>query len=142
MCTQIKILFIIYFLFTFQMLSPFQFPPFHLPLRGFSSAHPFPPPPCNIQHLPMVLKPPSASSVLPLTLPLEFQGSVQWFTVSVCICLRWVLAELHIGQLCQAPVCKHILASAVVSGFGVCAWDVSQGRNFIGWPFFQFLNQL
>ena len=36
----------------------------------------------------MDLQSPSASSVLPLALPLEFPSSVQWFTVSICICIN------------------------------------------------------
>jgi hypothetical protein len=32
---------------------------------------------------------------------------------------------------------KHFLASAIVSGFGVCRWDGSLGRAVSGWPFLQ-----
>jgi len=42
-------------------------------------------------------------------------------------------------QLYQAPVSKHFLASAIVSGFGVCMWDEFPGRAVSGWPFLQFL---
>ena len=35
-----------------------------------------------------------------------------------CICLRQVLVKTLRGQPCQAPAHKHILASAIVSGFG------------------------
>jgi hypothetical protein len=34
-----------------------------------------------------------------------------------------MLAEPLRGQPYQAPVCKHILASAIVLGFGVCRWN-------------------
>jgi hypothetical protein len=39
-------------------------------------------------------------------------------------------------QLYQAPVSKHFLASAVLSGFDVCRWDGSLGGVVSGWPFF------
>jgi hypothetical protein len=39
----------------------------------------------------------------------------------------------------QAPVSKHFLASAIVSGFGVCGWDGSLGGEISGWPFLQSL---
>ena len=40
-------------------------------------------------------------------------------------------------QLYQALVSKHLLASTIVSGFGVCMWDGSLGRAVSGWPFLQ-----
>ena len=83
------------------------------------------------------LKSPSAPSVLPLTLSLGSLGSVQWLAMSICIYISQVLAELLRGQPCQAPVCKHFLALAVVLGFGVCEWDESQGGVVSGWPFLQ-----
>jgi hypothetical protein len=36
-------------------------------------------------------------------------------------------------------VSKHFLASAIVSGFGVCRWDGSQGGVVSRWPFLQSL---
>ena len=41
------------------------------------------------------------------------------------------------GQSYQAPVSKHFLASATVSGFGVYGWDGSLGGKVSGWPFLQ-----
>jgi hypothetical protein len=38
----------------------------------------------------------------------------------------------------KAPVnifSKNFLASAIVSGFGVCMWDGSTGGSVSGWPF-------
>ena len=43
------------------------------------------------------------------------------------------------GQLYQGPVSKHFLASAIVSGFGVCILDGSPGGAVSGWPFLQSL---
>jgi hypothetical protein len=57
----------------------------------------------NIVVLPMGLRTPSVLSVTP---PLLTPCSV---------------------QLYQAPVSKHFLASAIVSGFGDCIWDGSPG---------------
>jgi hypothetical protein len=34
---------------------------------------------------------------------------------------------------------QSFLASAIVSGFGVCRWDGSLGGTVSGWPFLQFL---
>jgi hypothetical protein len=82
--------------------------------------------------LPMVLQLPSAPSALPLALPLGSPGSVQWLAVSICICLSHVLAELLRGQPYQAPVYKHILASAIVLGFDVCRWNGSLGEAVAG----------
>jgi hypothetical protein len=47
-------------------------------------------------------------------------------------------------KLNQAPVSKHFLASAIVSGFGNCIWDGSPGGAVSGWPsvsapFFDFV---
>jgi hypothetical protein len=49
------------------------------------------------------------------------------------------LAEPLRGWLYQAPVSKHFLASAIVSGFGVCRWDGSLGGTVSKWPFLQSL---
>ena len=84
-------------------------------------------------------KAPSAPSVLPLTPPLGSLCSVQWLTVSIWICIGQDLAEPLRRQLYQAPVSKHFLASAIVSGFGVCMWDGSPGGAVSGWPFLQSL---
>jgi hypothetical protein len=117
------------------------------------STYPLPPHPPNIplywgikpsqdQGPPLPLMPdkaPSAPSVLLLTPPLRFLCSVQWLAVSIHICIGQDLAELLRRQLYQAPVSKHFLASAMVSGFGVCMWDGSPGGAVSGWPFLQSL---
>ena len=82
---------------------------------------------------------PSAPPVLPLAPPLGSPGSVRWLAVSICICISQVLAEPLRGQLYQAPVSKHFLASAIVSGFDVCRCDGSQSGAVSGWPFLQSL---
>jgi len=74
--------------------------------------------------LPIRLQPPSAPSVLPLALPLEFPGSIQWLAVSICICISQVLADPLREQQYQAPVCKHFLTSATMQGL------VSADRNY------------
>jgi hypothetical protein len=43
--------------------------------------------------------------------------------VSILICINKALEEPLRRQLYQAPVSKHFLASAIVTGFGVCVWD-------------------
>jgi hypothetical protein len=43
------------------------------------------------------------------------------------------------GQLYQAPVSKHFLASAILPGFGGCIWDGSLGKTVSGLPFLQSL---
>jgi hypothetical protein len=84
-------------------------------------------------------KAPSAPSVLPLTPPLGSLCSVQWLAASICICIGHALAEHLRRQLYQASDSKHFLASAIVSGFGVCMWDRSRGEAVSGWPFLQSL---
>jgi hypothetical protein len=39
----------------------------------------------------------------------------------------------------QAPVSKLFLASAIMSGFGSCLWDVSSSGAVSGWSFLQYL---
>ena len=80
------------------------------------------------------LQSPSAPSVPHPILP-RGEGSVQWLAVNNYICLRQALR----GQPCQGSVCKHNLASAIVSGFGVCTWAVSQVGTVSGWLFLQSL---
>jgi hypothetical protein len=58
------------------------------------------------------LQSPLGSSVLPLALPLELPGSVQWLAVSICI--GQVLVEPLREQPYQAPVSKCFLVSAIV----------------------------
>jgi hypothetical protein len=59
----------------------------------------------------------SASLILPLIQPLE-ELQFKWLAVSVCICLSQLQIVPLRGQPCQAPVCKHIIASVIVSGLG------------------------
>ena len=84
--------------------------------------------------LPMGMQSPSALLVLSLNLPLGSLSSFHWLAVNICICVSQMLVELY-----QTPAGKHFLASAIVSGFGVCRWDRSQGGAVSGWPFFQSL---
>ena len=86
----------------------------------------------DIVVLPMGLQSPSAPSVLPLTLPVGSLGSVQWLTARTYLCIGQALAELLKEQLYQVPVSKCFLASAIVSGFGVCRWDGSLGGVISG----------
>jgi hypothetical protein len=75
---------------------------------------------------------PSAPSVLPLTPPLGSLCSVWWLVVSICIWFGQALAEPLRRQLYQALVSKRFLASAIVSGFGVCRWDGFPGEAVSG----------
>jgi len=74
----------------------------------------------------MTLQTPSAPSVLPLTTPLGLLCSVRWFTASILICICKVLAQPLMEHLYSTPVSKLFLASAIVSGFGVCRWNESR----------------
>ena len=67
--------------------------------------------------LPMELQSPSAPSVFPPTPPYGSPTSIQWLAYK---CLSQMLVEPPKRQPCQAPVHKHNMASAIVSGFGVC----------------------
>jgi hypothetical protein len=89
--------------------------------------------------LPMGLQTPSVPSVIFLIPQLGTLCSVQWLAVSICLCICQALAELLRRQLYQVSVCKHFLASPIVSGFGVCMWDVSGCGSVSGWPFLQSL---
>jgi hypothetical protein len=53
----------------------------------------------------------------------------------ICVCIGLALAELLRKQLYWAPVSKHFLASAIVSGFGVSKWDGSLGEGSL-WMMF------
>ena len=83
----------------------------------------------DIVVLPMRLQTPSASPVLAQTLPLGSLCSVQCLAVYIRICIGPALEGPLRGQLYQAPVSKHFLASAIVSGFGVSRWDGSLGGS-------------
>ena len=67
----------------------------------------------------------SAPWVLSQAPSLRTLCSVQWMTVSILFCIFQALAEPLRRQLYQAPVSKHFLASAILSGFGVCRWNGS-----------------
>ena len=133
-----------YLLFKWYPLSQFPLckPPSHPPLPCFYEGAP-PPTHLHLPHCPSIplqwgikpsqdLGPPlplmpdktlSVSSVFPLAAPLESLCSVQWLAVSIHICITQHLAEPLRRQLHQVPVSKHRLASATVSGFGICMWD-------------------
>ena len=92
----------------------------------------------DIVVLPMGLQTPSAPSVLSLTPQLETLSNV-WLQASTSVVIRlWHSLSGDSYQI-SAPVSKHSLASAIVSGFGVCIWDGSPGGTVSGWPFLQFL---
>jgi hypothetical protein len=61
-------------------------------------------------------------------------SSIQRFAVSICSCHCLVLAEPLRSQPYQAPVCNHILASAIVSGYGVRGWISWWGGLWIPFP--------
>jgi hypothetical protein len=86
--------------------------------------------------LPMGLKPFSSFSPSPSS-SIEVSGIsliVGYEAESVLL-----LAEHIRGQLSQAPVSKHFLASAIVSEFGVCRCDGFLGGKVSGWPYLQSL---
>lgn len=102
-----------------------------------SNIVPFPSPPYKSPptYCPyMGLQFPSAPSILSLTFPLEFPDSGQWLAVSICISLSRVLAEPPRGQPCQAPIYKHILASAIVSWCLHIGWTPSWGNLWMSFP--------
>ena len=57
-------------------------------------------------------------------------SSVQWLAVSICLCICQSLVKPHKRQQYQAPVSKHLLASAVLSGFSFM-WSVSCILNIL-----------
>ena len=86
----------------------------------------------DIVVLPMRLQTPSAPIIIDLTSPLGFPCSVQYLAVHMRMCVRMALAETLRGQLYQASVRKHSLASAIVSGFGVRRCDGSISEAIAG----------
>ena len=116
---------------TYPLLSHFPSIPLHWGIK-----------PSQDQGPPLPLMPDNAPSVLPLTPPLGSLHLVRWLAVSICICIDQDLAEPLRRQQYQAPVSKNFLASAIVSGFGVCMWDGSPGGAVSGWPFLQSLFQV
>ena len=93
----------------------------------------------DIVVLPMGLQTPSAPSVLSLTPPLGTLCSVQWLAESIHLCICQALAEPLRRQLYEAPVSKHLLASAIMSGFGDCILDESPGGTVSGGSFLKSL---
>jgi hypothetical protein len=87
----------------------------------------------DIVVLPMRLQIPLAPKVLALTSPLGSPRSVQCLAVCIRICIGPALAEPLRAQLYVAPVSKHFLASAIVSGFGVSRWDGGEGISKTLW---------
>ena len=88
---------------------------------------------------PMGLQTPSGPWALSLAPSLGTLCTIQWMTVSIHFCICQELAEPLRRQHYQAPVSKHLLASAIVSGFGGCLWDGSPGGAVSGWSFLQSL---
>jgi hypothetical protein len=86
-------------------------------------------------------KTPSAPWVHSLAPPLGTLWSVQWMAVSIHFCICQALTKPLRGQLSEAPVSKHLLASTIVSGLGSCIWDGSSGGTVTWWTFLQFLFQ-
>jgi hypothetical protein len=89
--------------------------------------------------LPMGLQSTSAPSVPPIILPLGSPCLVLQLAVSIQSYIGQVLVDPLMGHLYQAPVSKHLLASAIVPGFGVSRCDGSPGGAGSGWPFLQSL---
>ena len=85
----------------------------------------------------MGLQTPSAPCVLSLVLPVGTLCSVQWLAASIHLCICQALVDRR--ELYQTPVSKHLLASAIVSGFGDHIRDGSSGGAVSGWPFLQSL---
>jgi hypothetical protein len=84
----------------------------------------------DIVVLPMGLQTPSAPSILSLAPPLGTLYSVQWLAESIHLCICQALSEPPRRQLYQFPFSNYLLASTIVSEFGDCIWDGSQGV----WP--------
>ena len=73
-----------------------------------------------------------------VAIPLCFSSppsSVRWMAASIHICIGQMLAEPHREQPYQVPVSKHLLATAIVSRFGVFRQDGSPGRAVPIWHF-------
>jgi len=74
----------------------------------------------DIVVLPIGLQTPSTPTVVTLTSPLGSLRSVQCLAVYISISFGPALAEPLRCELYQAPLCKHFLASAILSGIGIC----------------------
>jgi hypothetical protein len=150
----VKCIYWIFYLFTFQMLSPFS-------VTTLQNTYPITPYPASMwvlphplthscltalaflytdasslqrtKGLPIQLMTNKAPSILPLTPLLRSLCSIWLVAVSIHICIGQDLTEPIRRQLYQAPVSKHFLASAIVSAFGVCMWGGSQvGQSLDG----------
>ena len=130
----------IFYLFTFQMLFPFQVTPWEIHYM-------WPGPwvtPCILfgwwfrsskgsEQLTLLLppwgcKPPQILQCSPQLLHLETLRSVQCLAESFCLCISQVLEEPLRRQPYQAPVNKHFLVSKIMSRFarfGCWIWDGS-----------------
>jgi hypothetical protein len=64
--------------------------------------------------LPMELQSPSSPSILPLAPPLRSPGSVQWLTLSTCICIGQVL----VVSLRRPPYLPPVNKCFLVGGGG------------------------
>jgi hypothetical protein len=95
----------------------------------------------HIVVLPMGVQTLSTLWVLSLVPPLKRLCSVEWLTASIHLWICQTLAETLMRQLYQATVSKHLLAFAIVSGFGNCIWDGAPGGAVTGWSLFQSLLQ-
>jgi len=74
----------------------------------------------DIVFLPFQLKIPSTPSVLSLTPPLGTPFSVQWLTLSTCLCICQALIEPLRRQLYQAPINIHFLVYTIlVTVYGI-----------------------
>ena len=80
----------------------------------------------------------SAPWVLSLAPSLGTLHFFQWMAVNIHFCICQALAEPFRRQLYQDPISKLLLASAILSGFGGCLCDESQGEAASGWLFLQF----
>jgi hypothetical protein len=87
----------------------------------------------------MKLQTPSAPTVFALTFPSLSPCSVQCLALYICICIGLPLAEPLGGQLYQAPVSNHILASVIRSGFAISRQDGYLRGAVPGWTYLQFL---
>jgi hypothetical protein len=81
-------------------------------------------------------KAPSDLAFLSLTSPLGSPCSVQWLATRIHIFIGQDLAEPLRRQLYWAPVSKHFLASAIVSGLvSACGMDPQAGQSLDGLSF-------
>jgi hypothetical protein len=86
--------------------------------------------------LPIGLQMPSDPSVLS---PLGTPWTVRWLAVNIHHCIPQALEELLRGQLYQAPVSMHFLASTLGSVFGDYIWNGSPGEAVSRWPLLESL---